>query len=41
MTARIGGVRETEGGQVALPLLTAMFTLRGGLVTTMESSTEG
>jgi hypothetical protein len=34
-------MRETDGGPVALPLLTAAFTVRAGLATSMESSTDG
>ena len=40
VTAQFGGVREFDGGQVAMPSLTAVFTVRGGLVTSMESHQE-
>ncbi len=40
VTARFGGVREVDGAQVAMPSLTAVFTVRGGLVTSMESQQE-
>jgi hypothetical protein len=37
VTVRARVVRETDGGDLALPPVTGMFTLRGGLVTSMES----
>jgi hypothetical protein len=40
VTAQMGGVRETVAGPMALPALTALFTVRGGLVTSMESTAD-
>jgi SnoaL-like domain len=38
VTARIGGFRQIGGGELTLPALTILFTVRDGLVTFMESA---
>ncbi len=41
VTVRARVVRETDGGDLVLPPITSAFTLRGGLVTLMESEPGG
>jgi ketosteroid isomerase-like protein len=40
VTVRFGGVREVGAGQEPMPSLMAVFTVRSGLVTSMESQRE-
>lgn len=41
VTARIGGFRQLGGGELTLPSLTILFTVRDGLITFMESTVAG
>jgi len=41
VVARFHGVREVAGKQEAMPSIRAVFSVRGGLITWMESQQEG